>query len=90
MQFEWDDEKEKKNIKKHGISFRIAAHVFDDDMRIELFDEEHSITEERFITIGLVDRIITVVYTDRTDAIRIISARRATPEEERRYANGHR
>ncbi len=49
--FEWDAEKERKNIQKHGISFRIARRVFDDPYRIEIYDEAHSIEEDRFDTI---------------------------------------
>ena len=52
MQFEYDEEKNQANIRKHGISFRSAARVFFDYDRIELFDEENSIDEERFDTIG--------------------------------------
>ena len=52
MHFEYDDEKNKINIEKHGISFKSAARVFFDYDRIELYDEENSINEERFDTIG--------------------------------------
>ena len=52
MLFEYDEEKNETNIKKHGISFEIAARVFFDYNRIELYDEEHSTDEERFDTIG--------------------------------------
>lgn len=88
MQFECDDEKEKGNIKKHKISFSTAKFGFNDENRLEIFDEEHSIDEERFITIGLIDQVpvvIQVVYTERGERIRIISARWATPAERRMY-----
>lgn len=52
MIFEYDEEKNQKNLQKHGISFRNAARIFFDYDRIELYDEEHSITEERYDTIG--------------------------------------
>ena len=52
IQFEWDEEKERKNIKKHGIDFRTAALVFDDSNRLEWFDAIHSAEEFRYITIG--------------------------------------
>ncbi len=52
MQFEYDEEKNQANIKKHGISFKSAARVFFDYDRIELFDEENSDNEERYDTIG--------------------------------------
>ena len=52
MVFEYDEEKNQKNIQKHGISFRSAARIFFDYDRIELYDEEHSVDEERYDTIG--------------------------------------
>lgn len=88
MQFEWDDEKERKNIEKHGISFTLAKRVFCDPNRIEKYDEIHSIDEDRYITIGEVNgtyMLVMVVYTDREDAIRIISARLATKAEKEEY-----
>jgi len=88
MQFEWDDEKEKINIIKHGIDFETAARVFNDENRLELFDEMHSELEDRYITIGIIDSVayvVMVVYTEREDAIRLISARKATQQERRMY-----
>lgn len=88
MQFEWDDEKEKINIVKHGIDFTTAARVFKDENRLELYDEAHSDTEDRYITIGMIDGvayIVMVVYTEREEAIRMISARKATNQEGRMY-----
>ena len=88
MLFEWDSAKEKKNITKHGISFSVAAKVFGDPYRIEMFDKKHSINEDRYITIGSIDSellVITVVYTERNDALRLISARRADGKERRLY-----
>lgn len=93
MKFEWDDNKELINIKKHGIDFKSAALVFLDDNRLELADPTHStMNEERYISIGLInDRLalVTVVHTDRGEAIRIISARYATKQEEGWYYNGN-
>ena len=91
MQFEWDDEKEKGNIKKYKISFSTAKFVFNDEYRLEIFDEEHSDDEERFNTIGMIDQVsvvVTVVYIERDERIRIISARKATPKERRMYYDG--
>lgn len=88
MRFEWDEVKEQKNIEKHGINFETAALVFGDENRIEKYDVAHSLEEDRYITIGCVDGILTVlmvVYTERRDAIRIISARVATKKEEVEY-----
>ncbi len=62
MQFEWDDEKEKININKHGIDFETAARVFNDENRQELFDEIHSEFEDRYITIGIIDKYSVCCY----------------------------
>lgn len=85
LKFEWDEEKNRINKKKHGIDFNIAIHVFDDENRIEIYDYEHSIDEDRYNTIGLVHEILFVVYTERKDSLRIISARLATSAERRLY-----
>lgn len=90
MLFEWDDEKERINVAKHGIDFSTAALVFGDDNRIEKYDELHSINEDRYITIGKINGIavvVMVVYTERKNSIRIISARLATRLEEEVYYN---
>ncbi len=91
MQFEWDDEKNKINIKKHKLSFGDAQFVFLDENRIEIFDDNHSEYEDRYITIGEINQVpvvVTVVYTERGQRIRIISARKATAEERRMYYDG--
>lgn len=85
MVFEWDDEKERQNILKHGIDFRTASRVFFDEARIENYDEEHSISEDRYIVIGKVHEVLFVVYTERKENIRLISARLATAHERRLY-----
>ena len=82
---EWDDNKNRINIRKHGISFETAALVFADEDRIEYYDQLHSIDEDRYIVLGCVQGILYVVYTMREDAARIISARLATPMERRLY-----
>ncbi len=86
MEFEWDDEKERINIQKHGLDFSTAAHVFSDDCRIEKYDHSHSDDEDRYIVIGSINGYLTVVtvsYTPRSNGtvIRIISARISTKEE---------
>jgi hypothetical protein len=85
MEFEWDDEKEKINKKKHGISFNTAKEIFHDVNRLEIFDIQHSDVEERYNTIGMVDDVLFVVYVERRDRIRLISARLATENERRLY-----
>lgn len=92
MEFEWDEEKNRKNIAKHGIDFKMATQVFSDRRCVEIYDEKHSGEEDRYLAIGNVNdmvMILTVVYTDREDAIRIISARRATKREVQFYYDGH-
>lgn len=85
LNFEWDEEKARVNRQKHGISFELAAMVFNDEDRIEIYDEEHSLDEDRYITIGLAGEVLFVVYTERKDTIRLISARLATARERRLY-----
>jgi len=89
LKFEWDNNKEQINIKKHNIKFSTAAMVFGDNYRLEFYDERHSSHyEDRYITIGMVDEIavvVVVVYTERGEYIRIISARRANSHERRLY-----
>ena len=88
MKFEWDDHKEQINIQKHGIDFSTAALVFNDIYRIETYDSLHSDIEDRYITIGQiggVEIVIMVVYTERKQAIRLISARKATAQERKMY-----
>ena len=63
--FEWDDEKARTNFKKHGVTFKIAAKVFNDPYRLDLRDDEHSQAEERRQVTGLVRKILFVIYTER-------------------------
>ena len=85
LEFEWDEEKNAMNRKKHGIDFRDAALVFNDENYLEFYDAEHSDDEDRYNIIGKVGEILFVVYTERKTRIRIISARIATPLERRWY-----
>lgn len=85
--FEWDERKEKANRRKHRIGFNEAETVFYDPHSITIRDPDHSVDESRFIDIGTSDknRLLIVVYTERSDRIRIISARKGTATERRRY-----
>lgn len=87
MQFEWNQDKAKANLRKHGVSFNEATTVFLDSLSLTGNDPDHSIEEERFITFGLSssERLLVVVHTDREDRIRIISAREATRSERKMY-----
>ena len=85
--FEWNEEKAFINITKHGVSFEEASTVLSDEYSITIYDEAHSIDEDHYIDIGLSvsNRLLVVVYTERTNHIRIISARQATRSERRLY-----
>jgi len=88
--FEWDKRKAIANLRKHGVAFEEATTVFGDPLSATIHDPEHSITEDRFTTIGtsISTRLLTVVHVDINDTIRIISARQATKAERRQYENG--
>ncbi len=85
MSYQWDPNKAKSNLKKHGVNFADAVGVFEDENAITIEDEHES--ESRFITIGrdFLRRILVVVYTFRGVIIRIISARKATARERKIY-----
>lgn len=86
VEFEWDDDKAASNLKKHGVSFPVAARVFADPNRIERRDDRHDYGEDRFVTVGLVGDVeLAVLYTPRGEATRIISARKAEPHEQNDY-----
>ena len=85
FQIEWDDEKNIKNYKKHKIYFEDAAFVFLDDYRIEDYDELHSDEEDRIKVIGKVAKVLVVIYTERGEKFRIISARYANKDDEEEY-----
>lgn len=82
MVFEWDEEKNAINIKKHGIGFEEAAAVFFDPLVVEQFDSGHSDGEERWRAYGFVRKLLAVSYTRRNGVTRIISARKASKAEE--------
>lgn len=88
MKVSWDDAKNRANQQKHGVSFEEARELFQPGRDyLEIFDDEHSITEDRFIAIGPIRRgLVLVVWTERDDeVIRIISARWATRQEQTLY-----
>ena len=89
LKFEWDEDKNQINIKKHGISFEEAASVFEDEESLVLKDESHSNNEERFLLIGFSFKanmlVVCHCYRDNDADIRIISARKATSKERGRY-----
>jgi uncharacterized protein len=87
LTFEWDSRKARSNLSKHGISFEEASTIFGDFLSLTIPDPDHSITERRYITMGRAfnGKLLVVVHTDRSDNIRIISARRASRRERRFY-----
>ncbi|GBU29695.1 hypothetical protein R84B8_03268 [Treponema sp. R8-4-B8] len=86
----WDEEKNAINKRKHKISFKEAEKVFLDPRRIIMFDKEHSLYEERWETVGFSNlALITVIYTERDNSVRIISARKADRYEEEEYFYGY-
>jgi len=85
MDFEWYSEKERTNIEKHGINLDKVKEVFRDPFRIEQYDEKHSGMEDRWKTLGKAGEVLFVVYTERGEQTRIISARKAEPDERRIY-----
>jgi uncharacterized DUF497 family protein len=92
LRFEWDGEKSESNRKKHGVWFEQAQTVFEDPRSLLFFDEVHSENEERFVMMGLSERlnVLVVVFCERDNGIRIISARKATIMERRAYEKGIR
>ena len=89
MVFEWDPVKEEANEQKHGISFIDAVMVFDDPYHLEEDSTRVEHGEERSRAIGMMGlKLITVIYTDRWERRRIISARRSKKDERERYDQG--
>jgi len=87
LNFEWDFDKAKANLKKHGVSFDEATTVFIDPFSMTKSDPDHSVDEQRYIDIGRSDegRVLVVVYTERGTNIRIISCRKVTNSERKLY-----
>ena len=85
--FEWDDAKADTNYRKHGVSFETATRVFNDPFAVEWIDPlSPDYDEERFLVVGRAEKLVlTVVYTERGDHVRLISARRATKSEDDDY-----
>jgi uncharacterized protein len=87
MEFKWDTSKAASNLKKHDVSFAEAQTVFDNPLAFIFEDEVHSVTEHREIIIGHShqNRLLLISFTERPNAIRIISARLATRKEREDY-----
>ena len=92
INFSWDQAKAKSNLKKHGVSFDEAQSVFYDDLAVQFYDED-SFDEERFLLLGMSSdsRILMVVHCEQRESgenLRIISARKATKNEQQHYKGG--
>ena len=89
IRFEWDQSKATANLRKHGVSFEEAQSVFYDEFAVQFFDDEHSVSEERFILLGMSSgaRLLIICHCERDlgNLVRIISARRATKRESAFY-----
>ena len=87
MNFEWDPLKAVRNARKHGVSFHEAATVFGDPLAVTFQDPDHSVEEQRFITIGTSNagNLLIIAHTDRGQSIRIINARKTTQAEQKQY-----
>lgn len=87
-EFIWDRDKAAENLKKHGVSFEVAAKVFLDPFGVYSYDDDHSEYEDRYNAIGIVDGVVcvSVFFTDRNGLKRIFSARKAEREELEIYA----
>jgi len=90
--FDWDENKNRINLEKHGITFEEVSTVFFDNRAILFDDPEHSIDEDRFLLLGMSETakvcIVCHCYRESDTVIRIISARQATRKEEERYVRG--
>ena len=87
--FEWDERKAAINLRDHKISFQAASRVFDDLFALIEQDLSEDYGEDRFLATGIIeDLLVTVVYTERGERIRIISARKANSDERRKYYCG--
>ncbi len=90
LRFEWDDKKSVSNFKKHGINFEEASTAFYDENARLIHDPDHSISEERYVLLGISVKlrflVVVHIYKDKEEIIRIISARKATKTETKYYS----
>jgi len=87
LSFEWNEQKARTNLAKHGVSFEEATTVFGDPLSLTIPDPAHSQTEARSVILGhsYRQRLLVVMHTERGDNIRIISARPASRRERKNY-----
>lgn len=89
MKFEWDEQKAWSNLQKHQVSFEEALTAFYDENQVVFYDPNHSHEEDRELLIGYSKqgRLLFISYTLRNSLVRIISARKATKQESKKYAS---
>jgi len=89
VEFEWDDEKAEINLEKHGVGFEEAATIFNDPLIATIPDPDHSVNEDRYVSIGISvqGELLVVVHTERGERIRLISCRKANSAERKAYEN---
>jgi uncharacterized DUF497 family protein len=90
MNFSWDDEKARSNVRKHGVSFQEASTAFGDPLSMTIDDPDHSVGEQRLLLLGqtYAGRLVVVAHTDDGETVRIVSARLAERYERRTYEEG--
>jgi uncharacterized protein len=91
VKFDWDENKNLSNYRKHGVWFEEAQTIWADEYAIEFYDSEHSSVEDRYIRIGhsTSSALLLVIFCERNgDTIRIVSARKATSKERKEYEEG--
>jgi uncharacterized DUF497 family protein len=89
VEYEWDPAKARRNLEKHGVDLADAVGALEDELALTV-EDTHSVTEERFVTLGVdsTGQLLVVVYSWRGERIRLISARKATGRERRQYEEG--
>jgi uncharacterized DUF497 family protein len=88
MKFEWDENKRRENLRKHGFDFADVWRVFEND-KVIFVDDRFDYDELRLVTIGFLSgNIVTVTYTENDEITRIISLRKATKNERTKYIKG--
>jgi hypothetical protein len=87
VKFEWDPGKARQNRRNHRVSFQEAATVFGDPLAVTYPDPDHSTSEQRFITVGMsrAGQVLIVAHADRSETVRVISARKTTKRERKQY-----
>jgi uncharacterized protein len=90
-EFEWDGAKARRNYSRHGVTFEIAKKAFRDPSMVEILDDREDYGEDRYLLIGMADgQLLSIIYTERNERYRLISARRANKDEQDHYFTQNR